>query len=115
MSSTQSDLYFPRDWLAVIIYMTGIPLLMGILMPTMARAMNTNPTYTMLASYAAGLSGVILLFLARLPLYRQGRFWTFGSKELDRPHRFFYNVAYVFIVVCIILILITWAIVKYHE
>jgi hypothetical protein len=35
----------------------------------------------------AGAIGVVTLFVARLPLYKQHRFWTYGPKQLDRKHR----------------------------
>jgi type IV secretory pathway VirB3-like protein len=41
--------------------------------------------------------GVVLLFLARLPLYRQRRFFAFGSRLLDEPHRRLYRWAYRFL------------------
>jgi hypothetical protein len=45
----------------------------------------------------AGL-GVGLLFLARWPLYRQGRIFSYGPRHLDRLHRNLYFLAYLFIV-----------------
>lgn len=42
--------------------------------------------------------GVALLFLARWPLYRQGRIFSFGPHHVDRLHRNLYYLAYVFIV-----------------
>src|SRR4051812_4395602 len=39
---------------------------------------------------AFGAIGVVILFFARLPLYRQGRFFSFGPSELDPLHRRLY-------------------------
>jgi hypothetical protein len=58
------------------------------------------------AILSAGI-GVVLLFFARLPLYRQRRFFAFGSKLLDEPHRRFYRWAYRFICLGVLLLLLT--------
>jgi hypothetical protein len=50
--------------------------------------------------------GVVLLFFARLPLYRQRRFLNFGPQHLTGFHRRLYFVAYAFIVPCILLFLV---------
>jgi hypothetical protein len=47
------------------------------------------------ASLALMAGGLCLLFAARRPLYQQRRFFSFGSGELDRPHRKLYRAAYV--------------------
>ncbi|MEN6336561.1 MAG: hypothetical protein ABFE01_20085, partial [Phycisphaerales bacterium] len=52
-----------------------------------------DPTFVWVSLVLAGI-GVILLFFARLPLYRQGRFFTFGSKALPAAHRKVYRIAY---------------------
>src|SRR5688572_15029417 len=44
-----------------------------------------------------GFIGVVLLFFARLPLYRQRRFFTFGPRALDSRHRRLYAWAYFFV------------------
>ena len=41
--------------------------------------------------------GVVLLFIARLPLYRHRRFFTFGPKGLPEGHRKVYRIAYGFV------------------
>jgi hypothetical protein len=51
--------------------------------------------------------GVVLLFLARLPLYRQRRFFAFGSRLLDEPHRRLYRWAYRFLCLGGLLLLLT--------
>jgi hypothetical protein len=57
---------------------------------------------------AAGIFGIVLLFLARLPLYRQRRFWTFGPGELDRFHRRLYWLAHLVVLVSIGLFFTVW-------
>lgn len=60
--------------------------------------------------FALALVGVLLLCLARLPLYRQGCFLTFGRKDLDEPHRRLYLWAYRLIIpsVCLLVSLLIW-------
>jgi hypothetical protein len=52
----------------------------------------------------AGIIGVVLLFLARLPLYRSGQFPAFGPRLLDAPHRRLYRWAYRFVVVSVLVL-----------
>lgn len=49
--------------------------------------------------------GVSLLFYAKLPLYRQGRFFTFGSRGLPEQRRPFYRWGYCCVAVAIALLL----------
>lgn len=58
---------------------------------------------------AAAAVGTVLLFIARLPLYRRGQFFTFGLRLLDTPHRRLYRAAYVFIGASAFLLLILLA------
>jgi hypothetical protein len=48
--------------------------------------------------YSIGLAvaavGVLLIFYAKLPLYRQRRFLTFGSRALPESRRSFYRWGY---------------------
>ncbi len=61
---------------------------------------------------AAGFIGVVLLFLARLPLYRSGQFFTFGPRLLDSVHRRLYQWAYGFVtasvIVLVLLLVFLW-------
>jgi hypothetical protein len=43
-----------------------------------------DPTLPWIAG-ALGFIGAVLLFFARLPLYRQRRFFAFGPRQLDLP------------------------------
>ena len=45
-------------------------------------------------SLVAGAIGVGLLFYAKLPLYRERRFFTFGSRALPEKRRPFYRWGY---------------------
>ena len=50
--------------------------------------------------------GIVLLALAKLPLYRQRRFFSFGSRFLDSPHRRLYRLAYGMVAASIVLLLL---------
>lgn len=63
-------------------------------------------TIPLLAMFFASV-GVVLLFFARLPLYRQRRFFSIGPKLLDEPHRRLYRWAYRFIFLGVLLLLLT--------
>ena len=47
-----------------------------------------------LVGLAVATLGVSLIFYAKLPLYRQGRFLTFGSRGLPEERRPFYRWGY---------------------
>ena len=54
--------------------------------------------------------GTALLFAARLPLYKQRRFFVIGPGDLDEKHRRLYRLAYKFIGSSVgLLILLTYA------
>ncbi len=52
--------------------------------------------------------GALLLLLARLPLYRERRFWTVGPRQLDQKHRRLCWLAYAFVTVSLLLLLVVW-------
>jgi hypothetical protein len=57
-----------------------------------------------LVAVGLGVVGIGLLFFARLPLYRQRRFMTFGPRHLDSTHRKLYWRAYGFVAVSVALL-----------
>ena len=57
----------------------------------------------------SGIVGIVILFFARLPLYREGRFFIFGPRALDRKHRRLYWLAYVFVAASLLLFLVVRA------
>ncbi len=56
--------------------------------------------------------GLTLLFLAKLPLYRQGEFFTFGSKAMPEKSRRVYRIAYGVIGSSIILLMTLCAVLR---
>lgn len=80
--------------------------LASILLPVLQRVRRADSWSVFGAAVAASIVGIVLLFLARLLLYRQRQFFSFGSRLLDAPHRRLYRVAYCFVFVAVLLLLI---------
>lgn len=103
-----SDWYIPSDWAAILSFHLVIPvvgLTFAMLFPAIGWIKCRGEIAVVYGSgLALGCGGIILLFVARLPLYRQRRFLAFGPKELDRTHRRLYWLAYVFIGACVLML-----------
>jgi hypothetical protein len=76
--------------------------------PLLSRLKRTGDPTIVWIALALGAIGVALLFAARLPLYRQRRFFVFGPRELDEKHRRLYRWAYKFVgtSVCLLVLLL---------
>jgi len=111
MSKKLSDWYVPVDWLfqfSLLVIIPGIAILTGCLLPALNFLRNTDSLVLFYAGLVAGISGSILLFFARMPLYKQRRFWTFGPCELPSLNRKLYWLAYLFVAASVLLLLIVW-------
>ncbi len=71
-----------------------VAILSGLLLPTLEYLKSANIQNLFYGVLGLGSSGVGLLFLARLPLYRQGRFFSFGTGGLSNFRRKLYWLAY---------------------
>jgi hypothetical protein len=80
-------------------------LFFGFLGAPLFRARRGDPTMLYVALVVAAV-GVVLLFMARLPLYRERRFFTFGPGALDQRHRRLYRWAYGFIAAGVVLMVL---------
>jgi hypothetical protein len=78
-------------------------MMFGFIMAPLFRARRGDPAILYLACGIAAI-GIVLLLFARLPLYRQGRFFTFGARLLDDRHRRLYRCAYAFITLAMLLL-----------
>ena len=111
----KSAWHFPPD-LAVLLFSDFIflpfALLAGWLLTHLSKAKTTGDASLLCVAYASGVCGVVLLFLARLSLYRQRRFLVFGPRELDEKHRRLYRWAYRFTGVSVLLMLLLLFILK---
>ena len=114
MQASRSDWYIPRDWL-LFFALQASPLIALLITPFVLwfvlGTRQGDPTFAWIALVLAA-TGVILLFIARLPLYRQGRYFTFGSKALPERHRKVYRVAYCFIGASVVILLALLAVLR---
>lgn len=92
MKWEKTDWRFPPD-MGCLIVMPLTAILAGMILPLMSAARRGDQTLFIL-SLAISVLGLILLFLARLPLYRQRQFFTFGSAALPESHRRLYHAAW---------------------
>ena len=65
---------------------------------TYANWAKDQPWRAAMVSFAMLVLGAVSLFVSRLPLYSEGRFWTVGSKLLPPSARRWYRLAYWFII-----------------
>jgi hypothetical protein len=109
-TSNEKDSY---PWLPPDLLLLFGPLLIAVpawlLLPIVMRTEQGDPTL-LIVVIGLALCGISLLFLARLPLYRQRRFFTFGPGLLDARHRGLYRCAYVFITAAVVLLVVVWRI-----
>lgn len=105
----KSDWYIPPDMAALFgIYFIVVPIVLlgGWLGPGLYNAKATGDMSAFWVALVLGAVGTVLLFFARLPLYRQHRFLTFGPHELDERHKKVYWWAYGFIAVSVSLFIL---------
>jgi hypothetical protein len=114
MKANRSEWYFPRDW-SFFLALQALPFVSlfvaSLLVWFVLGTRQGDLTFVWIAMGLA-VVGILLLFLARLPLYRQGRFLTFGSRALPEWHRKVYRIAYGFIGISVILMLALLAILR---
>jgi hypothetical protein len=112
MSKRNSDWYIPPDW-GMFIVIPCVAVLSSILLPVVAQLKTADIRVLYGLGLGAGVISAVLLFVARLPLYEQRRFWTIGPMPLDRKHRRIYWLAYVFVVTGLLLLGVVWL--RAHE
>ena len=72
----------------------GLILLTVLLAPNLLEARRTGNPALLILGLGLGTLGVLLLLMARIPLYRQRRFLTVGPRELPGVYRKLYYAAY---------------------
>jgi len=113
--SSPSDWYVPPDWIVLISFLLIIPtitILAAILLPALNFLESAGALNLFYSGLGIGSLGIVLLFFARFPLYRQHKFLTFGSRELPAFHRELYWLAYLFVVASVLLLAVVWLKVK---
>ncbi|HZM01577.1 MAG TPA: hypothetical protein VFC44_01015 [Candidatus Saccharimonadales bacterium] len=111
MNKRNSDWYISPDWLwgaGPLIMLACISLLGSQLLTIMAQLQTADIRTLYGFGLGAGVLGAILLFVARLPLYKQRRFWVFGPRQLDRKHRRIYWVACILVAVGLLWLGVVW-------
>jgi hypothetical protein len=111
MKKRDSDWYIPSEALGLLSTLLLVPciaVLIGILLPVVAGLKTADVVALYGMGVGAGVVGAALLFIARVPLYRQRRFWTFGPRYLDRKHRRIYWLAYAFVSAGLLLLWVVW-------
>jgi hypothetical protein len=114
MSKKRSDWNLPEEVLGLLSTLFIMPaiaviaILAASLLPTITSLHRVDVTSLFWFGLVAGVFGIILLFFARLPLYRQRRFFAFGPRELDRFHRRLYWLSYLVVLVSVGLFVIVW-------
>ncbi|HXC98467.1 MAG TPA: hypothetical protein VN048_03935 [Verrucomicrobiae bacterium] len=107
MEKKSSNWYVPPDIL-VHFALPLIAIISLLTVPLVSDLENGDALKIYFAGLGFAAVGTILLFIARLPLYRRGRFWTVGPRELDRTHRKLYWTAYLFVLAAFGLLAIAW-------
>ena len=111
MNKRERNWNIPSDWFAhfcstIIIF--GIALASGPFLSMLTFLNLGDPARIYQCALAAGCTGIALLLIARLPLYRSRRYWAVGSDLLDRPHRWYRRAAFSTIGMSILLFLVVW-------
>lgn len=92
--------------LFVMFYPVVLIILLSMIWPVLQTVERGGAWSVFAFAAASAVAGIVLLFFARLPLYRQRAFFSFGSRLLDAPHRRLYRLAYGFIFMAVLLLLI---------
>jgi hypothetical protein len=111
MNQNRSDRQIPEEvlgFLGTLFLMPVVSFSFCSLLLSATSLYNVDLTKLFLAGLGAGLSGIVLLFFARLPLYRQRRFLTYGPRSLDKLHRRLYWLAYLTVLASIGLMAVVW-------
>jgi hypothetical protein len=114
MTKKSSDWYVPPDWAFQFgwFVVSAVVVLSSFLLPALGQIKEAKADDLFYIGLTLGCFGIVLLFLARLPLYRQHRFWTFGPSSLPNLHRKLYWLAYLFVFASVLLLAVVWLKVK---
>ena len=78
------------------------PLLIGLPLAIAAGTAAVNPVGSARIALGAYLLGSILFLIAKISVFRTGRFVTFGSRLMRRPYRALYGTGYALMAVGLI-------------
>lgn len=111
MNKKSSNWYVPPDIAVLFGLFFILPVvapIAGMLLPLVARFRSGDLVGVFYAALALGAVGTVLLFIARLPLYRKRQLLSLGPGRLDSLHRKLYWTAYLFVGVGVSLLVLIW-------
>lgn len=92
----------PNRWyLPPMLILCVVPLISGLLASaglSVVFALREGQWWLPASALAFAGIGIVLLFVSKLPLYRQRRFFTFGPSLLDERHRRLYHWGFDFLI-----------------
>lgn len=108
MKRSDPDAWYlpPTAWLLLAVPCLTIGA--SLLLPVLLRLKTAELSTWYGLGVGTGALGIVLLFFARLPLYRARKWFSLGPGELDRPHRRLYGLAYLLITCSVLLLLTVW-------
>jgi hypothetical protein len=111
MGKNQPDEPLPSDWtfeglVQFAIMVVGLAAM--VFLPVMNKLLTADITDLYWSGLGVGGLGALLLFFARLPMYRRRRFFTLSRRELPELHRKVYKVAYGVIISSVLMLGIVW-------
>jgi len=110
METKKPNMYAPAliGFFGFYFVVPAIAILSGDFLDLLASFKSGDVLGIFYTALALGMLGTVLLFLARLQLYRKRQFLTFGPGSLIGIHRNLYLVAYLFVAVSILLFVRIW-------
>src|SRR6266478_4495081 len=111
MKRKSSDWQIPQDlgcMLFSLVCLAVITIVNTCILTLIAKLKPGDLLEIFYAAIGSAAVGTVLLLFARLPLYRQRRFWTFGPGALDPAHRRLYWLAYLLVAASIALFLVVF-------
>lgn len=111
MVHDKSDWKLPKDMLVLFSVSFVVPsgtIFLACFLPMFSKARRGDPTLFWI-TVSIAIVGVVLLFIAKLSIFRQGKFFTFGTKVLPEKHKKIYRFAYCLIVASMIIMLLLLA------
>lgn len=115
MNKNKSDWQIPSDWAFHFSWFLILPatiILSSALLPAIAELKKANVVNLFWSGFSLGCLGIVILFFARLPLYRQQQFFKFGPKALPSFHRKLYWLAYAIVLAAVSLLGVVWLRIK---
>jgi hypothetical protein len=94
------------DLLAILLVIPVIGILSGMLLPVINGVRHGQLVAPFWIALSTAVVGVVLLFWARLPLYREHKFFSFGSRSLPPKSVPIYRAAYALLIPSVLFLLL---------